>query len=278
VVPAVAGLKRQGASRGAVISFMVSTPETGVDSIPVTYALMDPLMAIIRPIAAFITAMTAGLLENHLNRTEEPQPFAMAGSNPMPLTATPPLSHRLKSGLHFAFVTLLGDIGPYFLVGVMIAGLISAMVPTAMVEDYLGNPLLAMPVMLLVSLPMYVCATASTPIAAALVLKGLSPGAALVFLLAGPATNAASLSMVTAMMGRRSTTLYVAAIVVCSLILGAGTDMIYRAWALSPVAMAGQAAELIPESVKLIAAVVLLAMITPSLGRLLMGKLTPKTT
>ena len=278
MVPAVAGLKRQGASRGAVISFMISTPETGVDSIPVTYALMDPLMAVIRPVAAFITAMTAGLLENHFNRTAGPQPFAMAGSNPMPLTATPPLSHRLKSGLHFAFVTLLGDIGPYFLVGVMIAGAISAMVPAALVEDYLGNPLLAMPAMLLVSLPMYVCATASTPIAAALVLKGLSPGAALVFLLAGPATNVASLSMVTGMMGRRSTALYVAAIVVCSLIMGAGTDMVYRTWELSPVAMAGQAKELIPESVKVIAALVLLAMIAPSLGRLLKGRLTPKTT
>lgn len=257
---------------------MIATPETGADSIPVTYALMDPIMAAIRPVAAFITAMTAGLLENRFGRDAAPDLFTAGSPFPNAAIMTPPLAARLKDGIRFAFRDLLDDIGPYFVLGVLIAGAISALVPTALVADYLGNPLLAMPVMLAVSLPMYVCATASTPIAAALVLKGLSPGAALVFLLAGPATNAATLSMVTAMLGRRSTVIYLAAITGCSLALGAATDIIYHAWGLAPAAMAGEAAELISQPVKIVAAVFLLGMIAPSLTRFVRGRLTPKTT
>lgn len=257
---------------------MIATPETGADSIPVTYALMDPLMAVIRPVAAFITAVTAGLLENRFGTPPVPDLFATGGPLPGMPPVLKPLAARLKDGVVFGFRDLLGDIGPYFALGVLVAGTIAAVVPADLVSSYLSNPLLAMPVMLLVSLPMYVCATASTPIAAALVLKGLSPGAALVFLLAGPATNAATLSMVTAMMGRRSTAIYLAAIIGCSLSLGALTDVIYHAWGISPVAMAGEAAELIPETIKQLAAVTLLAMIAPSIARFTRGKLTPKTT
>ena len=138
-------------------------------------------MTVIRPIVAFFTAVTAGMAEHFFNHQPAPEATGeSAGMGPaLPLTA--------------AVVDLLGDIGPLFLLGVLLAGVIAQLLPTSLIDGYLGNPLAAMLVMLVVGLPMYVCATASTPIAAALVLQGLNPGAALVFLMVGPATNAATI-------------------------------------------------------------------------------------
>jgi len=133
----------------------------------------------------------------------------------------------MVSGLSYAFDELLGDIGKWFIVGILIAGAISALVPPDFIENHLGDGIFSMLIMTAVAVPMYVCATSSTPIAAALALKGLSPGAALVFLLAGPATNAASLTVISKILGKKATAIYVGAIVVCSLAMGMAVNALY---------------------------------------------------
>ena len=273
VVPAAAALKKQGASKGATLSFLISTPETGVDSIPITYALLDPVMTLIRPISAFITATVAGMVENFSGEKEVStsldQKQSAAGSccchsgpeSENMLRKKESFHDKMAAGLKYAFGELLGDIGPWFILGVFLAGLIAYLIPEGFADAYLGNPLLAMPLMLIVGIPMYVCATSSTPIAAALILKGLSPGAALVFLLAGPATNMASLSMVSQLMGKRSLVIYLGAISSCSLVLGFLTDLVYSKLGISARAVAGQAAEVFPVSVEFTAAILLAGLI-----------------
>jgi len=277
VVPAVAGLKRQGASKGAVLSFLIATPETGADSIPLTYALMDPLMAIIRPVAAFITAVTAGIAQNLLgNGAADPDaPLPGIVLNAVPIR--PPLIARIRMGVRYAFSDLLVEIAPSFIAGLLLAGAIMVWIPETFVEAYLGNPWTAMGAMLVIGLPLYVCATSSTPIAAAFILKGINPGAALVFLLVGPATNAASLTMVSGMLGRRSVSIYLMAVIGCSLALGLMTDQIYGVLGMSPVASAGQAREFIPDAAKTVAAFGLLALMAPALKRLRFPKPAKKT-
>ncbi len=267
VIPAAAGLKKQGASRSATLSFLISTPETGMDSIPITYALMDPLMAVIRPVAAFFTAVVAGLAESLFGRKDSsdapPSPVSGGPVGQMNSAQSPgqPLFKRINAGLRYAFGELLGDIGPWFLFGVVLAGIIITLVPDDLIGGYLGNPLLAMGVMLVAGIPMYVCATSSTPIAAALILKGLNPGAALVFLLAGPATNVATLSMVSGLLGKRSVVIYLSAIVGCSFLMGLLVDFLYVMFQLQPTAIAGQAAELIPDWLKTGTAFVLIGLL-----------------
>jgi uncharacterized membrane protein YraQ (UPF0718 family) len=273
VVPAAAGLKRQGASNGATLSFLISTPESGIDSIPITYALMDPVITLVRPVAALITAIVAGITENFFNNSNDipdsapPDACSVDGCGcKKPVTdetgpAGTSLSARILSGLKYAFVDLLGDIGKWFLIGVFLAGLITYFVPDNLFESYLSNNFLAMLVMLVIGMPMYVCATSSTPIAAALVLKGLNPGAALVFLLAGPATNIASLTMVSGLLGRKSLFIYLGSIAVCSLVLGFLTDMLYYGIGITAKASAGQFSEIFPYSIELTGAIVLLALL-----------------
>jgi uncharacterized membrane protein YraQ (UPF0718 family) len=265
VIPAAAGLKKQGASRSATVSFLISTPETGMDSIPITYALIDPLMAVARPVAAFFTAVVAGVAESLFGRPEtSSQTVTPAKEGAMPATNMPSLTTRLKAGLHYSFGELLGDIGPWFLIGVVLAGLIITLVPDNLISGYLGNPLLAMLAMLAAGIPMYVCATSSTPIAAALILKGLNPGAALVFLLAGPATNVATLSMVSGLLGKRSTAIYLASIIACAFAMGLLVDFLYATLQLQSTAIAGQAAELLPDWLKTGAAVLLIGLLVTS--------------
>ncbi|MFC1830242.1 SO_0444 family Cu/Zn efflux transporter [Thermodesulfobacteriota bacterium] len=275
VVPAAAGLKKQGANNGATLSFLISTPESGVDSIPLTYALMDPVITLIRPVSAFITAIVAGITENFFNRSADgvsnpPSPVTCAtdgdcgcsnstSDNNKPTKNS--MTAKIMAGLKYAFVDLLGDIGKWFLVGIFLAGLITYFIPDNVFESYLSNNFIAMLVMLAVGMPMYVCATSSTPIAAALVLKGLNPGAALVFLLAGPATNIASLSMVSGLLGRRSLFIYLGSIAVCSLTLGLLTDLLYFGIGISAKATAGQFSEIFPHQIELAGAAVLTALL-----------------
>lgn len=270
VLPAAAGLKRQGADNGATLSFLISTPESGIDSIPLTFALMDPIIAVIRPVAAFITAVVTGLFENfstqRKNSSENFSQISCSDSsdcgcnvtvvnpgNPMEKSFTA----KIVSGLKYAFVDLLGDIGKWFILGILMAGMITYMIPDALFESYLANNFIAILVMLVAGIPMYVCATASTPIAAALVLKGLNPGAALVFLLAGPATNVASMSVVSGLLGKRSLMIYLGSIAMCSILLGFFTDMLYYSLGISATAVAGQAADIIPHFIQMGSAVIL---------------------
>lgn len=243
VIPAAAGLKKQGAGKGAISSFLVSTPETGIDSIAITWALLDPLMTLLRPVAAFVTAIATGIA---VNFTEKGEPAAEPPSDVAPSGACcscgcshnsvekPGVVQKIRSGLSFAFGELLGDVGGWLFGGVLLAGLISVFVSGQLVERYLSNDIIAMLMMLAISVPMYVCATSSTPIVAALALKGISPGAALVFLLAGPATNAASLPVIAKLLGKRGAAVYLAVIVVMSLLFGILANHLYGWLGLNP--------------------------------------------
>jgi uncharacterized membrane protein YraQ (UPF0718 family) len=277
VLPAALGLRKQGASKGATTAFMISTPETGVDSMAVTYALIDPVMTVIRPIAASITAIVAGVLVNAFPEKEELS-LSMDGRidhvagvdgcgcehGGCGVSGKLLLSDRFFSGMSYAFGEMIGDIGRWLLLGVLVAGIISAAIPEDALAEYVGTGFLSYLVMLVVALPLYVCATASTPIAASLLLKGLSPGAALVFLLAGPATNGATITVMLKTMGKRAAGLYVFSIVLCSLLLAWLTDKLYIALGLDIQAVVSEVSETLPEWMGITCAVFLLLLVSRS--------------
>jgi len=264
VLPAALSLRKQGANDGAVTSFLISTPATGVDSIAITYALLGPIMAIVRPIVAFITGVATGFVQTLSGQTLSTKQPAAAPRAPDADACKvdacrvdaccagddcPPDEHRrhhgvivkAAAGLRYAFVDLLGDIAGWFLLGVLIAGIITFLVPDDLITRYLGGGVLTMLIMLAVGVPLYVCSSASTPIAAALILKGLSPGAALVFLMAGPATNAAGITVVAGMLGKRAAAIYLGGIAVCSVAMGLLLDALLGAtgWRVVPKITAG---------------------------------------
>ncbi|OQY15969.1 MAG: hypothetical protein B6I36_11280 [Desulfobacteraceae bacterium 4572_35.1] len=234
VLPAAAGIRKQGASKGATTAFLISTPETGVDSIAVTWALLDPLMAILRPISAFLTAMVTGQLVQFFDPdtqakvdTNSPSSITIPSSCCSNEVKSKKIATRIFDAMAYAYGDLFKDIAGWFFLGVGLAGLITVFVSPDLVEQWLGNPLIAMVVMLIAGVPLYVCATASTPIVAALVLKGLNPGAALVFLLVGPATNAAALSVIAKILGKKATGIYLGGIMASALLMGIAVDVIY---------------------------------------------------
>ncbi len=241
VIPTAIALRRQGASRGAVLTFLITTPESGIDSIAMTYALIDPIMAFARPIVAFISGILAGSLDVLLRHHNEEPPTAephcpKCVDQPMDHSVPHGLMHRLKEGFQFGFVTLLNDIGGWFLLGVLIAGVIGALAPEDIISQYLGGGIVSMLIALLAAIPVYVCAAGSTPVAAALILKGMSPGAALVFLITGPATNVASLLMVQRFLGTRTTVLYVGVIAVVAIGSGFILNAVYTTMGITPQA------------------------------------------
>ncbi len=245
VIPMAAALKREGASKGAVSSFVISTPESGADSILATYALLDIPMTVVRPIAAFFTAFAAGAAEVLFGRPEaaasppteprscgcgcdEEEEAAFEGNRPR-------LAARVASGLNYAFGEMFEDMAIYLLAGFLAAGVLAALVPPAFVAERLSSPGLQIIALVILGAPIYVCATAATPIAAVLVAKGVSPGAALAFLLAGPATNAASLAVLTKYLGRRSVVIYLVTIILCAVAAGFALNAFYDGFGLIPV-------------------------------------------
>jgi len=273
VLPAAAGLRKQGAGKGPVTSFLISTPETGVDSIAVTYALLDPLMTVIRPLVSFVTAIAAGVSVAFFERFEKPVVVApearqaagsccgAACSSSVAIPEAPqPLIQRVRGGLRFAFSDLLADIGKWFFLGILLAGCISVFVSPDMLQQVAGNEFLSMLMMLAISVPLYVCATASTPVAAALALKGISPGAALVFLLAGPATNAASLTVISRMLGKAATAVYLVSIIVISLVAGVLVNHLYRFLGLDLTGWVGRQVHAEPSMMSIVAAAVLIVL------------------
>lgn len=286
VLPAAASLKKQGANNGATAAFLISTPESGVDSISISWALLDPLMTVFRPAAAFISAFIAGALENFIHPPQET-------SGMPPVTACPidnccdgsdcaPDIHRhhhgyftrILFGIKYALTELWGELAVSFFIGILLAGFISVLLPETFFAQYLGGGITSMLLMLVVGIPLYICATASTPIAAAFILKGVSPGAALVFLLVGPATNMASISMVTGLLGKKSTGLYLLSIALVSVLCGLGLDAIYGFAEISPQAVIGQEAEIVPYWLKTLATFLLLAISVPMLARFVSTKIT----
>ncbi len=231
VIPAAILLKKKGASKASVISFLIATPITGVDSIFATYSLLGPVFALYRVVSSALTALVAGVLANwwipHYHHThhegELPQGHCAACATEAPQgehAARGGLTGRFVEDVHYVLHEILGDIWKWLLLGVLIGGAIEYAVPDVLIQRYLGVGWQAMLVMLVVGIPMYVCSTGSIPIAAALMMKGMSPGAGLVFLLAGPATNAITITVVARELGRAAATLYVLSIAVMSIVMG----------------------------------------------------------
>ncbi len=234
VLPVALGLRRSGASRGGTASFLVATPETGVDSIGVTWALMDPFLTLFRPLAAVFTAITAGLLVERGAR--EPAPDAPAvpgkacGSCP---GDTPPAARRrgpvalLGEALRYALGPLSADLAGWLLFGLVASAALQVLLPEGFLSEHFPQGWSGRFLMLAVGVPFYICASASTPLAATLVAKGLEPGAAVVLLLAGPATNLASLGIVRREFGGTGLAAWLGAIAGGALLAGALADLWY---------------------------------------------------
>jgi hypothetical protein len=215
-------------------------------------------MTLARPISAFITATIAGISENFFDRTKGIHDFRPDLSCPIDACCDGidcptkehkkhhPFAEKIYAGIKYAFIELWGDLAGWFFVGLLLAGLITVLIPGEIISKYMGGGLPSLLIMLAVGIPLYICATASTPIAAALILKGVSPGAALVFLLAGPATNITSLTVLTGLLGKRATGIYLGAIAISAVLCGLVLDEIYIYFGISAQAYLGHASEFVP--------------------------------
>ncbi|WP_419147402.1 SO_0444 family Cu/Zn efflux transporter [Pseudoalteromonas 'SMAR'] len=308
VIPAAVGLRRAGGSKSATTAFLVSTPETGVDSISVSYVLLGPFMAVIRPIAAICSAITAGVLVGREKQVlsssavVEPQVSCCAGGAAIPqassccdtnTTAQTPSSGieatasdtasccatqsqaavscgsssdtssqsscceskspseanglitKLTAALTFSCNKLLSDTAVWLLIGLFFAALVQTFVPESFLSQW-GSGILAMTAMILISIPMYICATASTPIAAGLLLAGVSPGAVLVFMLAGPATNIATIGVVGKELGQRAVLAYLTGVIAVAVLFGFITDFLVERFGFVVTPMIGEEHQLLP--------------------------------
>lgn len=257
VIPVSMSLHKHGASKGSTISFLLSTPQTGVDSIFVTLSLLGPVFAVFRPLVAFITGIIGGTFVDAFERKKDD------GSKAPPKCTdeccnTTTTHSRITKCIKYGFITLPRDIGKALMIGLIIAAVISAFVPEGYFAGKLGPGILQMVVMMVLGIPVYVCATASVPVAAALISTGLTPGAALVFLMTGPATNAASFVTIWKALGKATAITYLVTVAGCALLAGilldyidSGLDIdvaIHPHWMLPPI-------------VKYISAVALLAVL-----------------
>jgi uncharacterized membrane protein YraQ (UPF0718 family) len=219
VIPVAASLRRHGATKGATISFLTSTPQTGVDSIAATWGLLGPLFAVFRMAVAFVTGVICGVaVEAFTPPSEESEGECRDEHCP---TCNPESgAHKWKQVFVYGFGTLPRDIGQALLVGILVSGLLGALVPADFFTRYLSSEWLSMLAVMALGIPLYVCSTGSIPIALAMIGMGLSPGAALVFLITGPATNAATIATVLKTMGRRAVVIYLITLSGCSLAAG----------------------------------------------------------
>ena len=213
VIPTAVGLKNEGASKGAVASFLIATPQTGIDSILATFSLMGLGFAITRPVAALVTGVCGGFLVDRLVKDDEETYVTEA-------TYQVESGNRLWRVFKYAYFDMIQDIGLRLAIGLLVAALINVAVSDEFFLSFGKQPLLQMLVILVVAVPMYICSTGSIPVAAALMMKGLSPGAALVMLMAGPAVNIASILVVRKSMGKRFTWIYLLTIVGFSILFG----------------------------------------------------------
>ena len=235
VIPTAMGIRREGASKGATISFLIATPQTGVDSIIATYSLMGLPFAVIRPIVALLTAIGGGVLCNNFS----PSPQVEESIKPMhssPTEVKPAFGIRLLRAFTYAFGEMMEDIGKWLAIGLVVAGIITVVVPDSWFTIFRDNTFYSILFVLAFSIPMYLCATGSIPIAMALMLKGLTPGAALVLLMAGPACNAASILVVGKVLGKRTMLIYLVSIVMGAIVSGYVIDyMLPREWFNAPI-------------------------------------------
>lgn len=229
VIPTAMGIRRAGASKSSTASFMVATPETGIDSIGITYALMGPVMAIARPIAAVTSAIMAGLLvrsyDDETPPVSEPEEKSHCCASKQTDKTQSQSENKLLAIGRYGYGKLLADFMDWLLVGLIFAALIKTFVPESFFLQY-GSGIGAMLIVVLISIPMYICATASTPIAAGLMLSGFSPGAALVFMLTGPASNVATLMVIKNELGHRSLIAYLIGVILTAIVMGLMLDNI----------------------------------------------------
>lgn len=221
VIPTGISFYKHGASKASTVSFLISTPQTGVDSIFVTYSLLGLPFAIIRPIVAFITGLFGGIITKKIdNKPEEITDGNSENGDEIPKGFYP----KIKEMFRYSFIEFLQDISNWLIIGLLIAALISVFVPDDFFADKLPNNFVGMLLILVIAIPVYICATASVPVAAVLMMKGLSPGAALVLLMAGPATNAATITMIGKILGKKSLIGYLGAIIIGALLSGLFID------------------------------------------------------
>lgn len=318
VIPVAIGLHRAGASRASTTAFLVSAPETGADSVAASYALLGPFLAIVRPVAAIVSALITGLLSNLVPVKHRAVEGSIAPSQasccsapaltddccqPAPSCSAPPVNaaasggccgpadvtsnndsaadaccggttpgaadgqrplQRLRAGLHYAITQIFVEFAPWLAVGLLIAGITLTFVPPAALVAY-GSGLPAMLLLLAISVPLYVCATESTPIATALLAAGVSPGAVLVFLMAGPATNIATIGALRQEFGNPLVAIYVAGVAGCSIGFGLLTDQVINWLAIDIVPQFNDAAGLVPAWISLPCAAILLLLAVPAL-------------
>jgi uncharacterized membrane protein YraQ (UPF0718 family) len=282
VLPAALGLRRAGASRSATTSFLVSTPETGVDSVSVTYALLGPVMAIARPIAAIVSAIVAGLLVARTETLNKPDECCE-----MPLTkvgccsgnastvdccsgsqSKEPVQADILSGIHYAFTDLLDGILLWLLIGLLFSAAVQTWMPAEFLTAW-GSGLPAMLVMIAISIPMYVCATASTPIAAGLMMSGISPGTVLVFLLAGPASNIGSLGVIQKELGKYAMLAYLGSVALVAILFGLLLDWVISMRGIDIQAQITASDHLVPLWIAWTTLMVLLAAVVNRLRKML---------
>jgi uncharacterized membrane protein YraQ (UPF0718 family)/copper chaperone CopZ len=279
VIPVSASLRRHGASKGSTVSFLISTPETGVDGIAATWGVMGGAFAAFRVVVALVSGVIGGLAVEFLDR---PDAAAKNGARLAAPACTDSCcaggdgaSHgKLRRIFEYGFVDLPQDIGKSLLLGLAIAALITTFVPEHYLHGtLLGHGILAMLAAALLAGPVYVCATASVPMAAAMIVAGFSPGAALVFLMVGPATNATTIAMVWKVMGRRTAVIYLLSVLGCAIAAGLTMDYVYQALNLTLPAMSGHHDHEGVNVLQSIAAVAMLAIIGNALWR--RGKAKP---
>ncbi len=256
VIPLATSIKKSGASKGATLSFLISTPITGVDSIMATYGIFGWIFTIYRAITSMVIAMVAGILTNLFDKEEEkPKPaFSMNASASTSFGLSPKVGSTSMSAqkpsccsstktkkdnfivrvYNYAFGTLLKDIAKPLFWGLILGALITVAIPSNLSEILVEYSWLSYIVVIIIAVPMYVCATASLPIAAGLMLSGVSAGAAFVFLSAGPATNTVTIGVVKKMLGTRSLYIYLGSIVIGSIVFGLGLDYIFSTSELDP--------------------------------------------
>lgn len=238
VIPTSVYLEKSGASKPSVVSFLISTPQTGIDSIVATYGMLGPIFAIFRPIAAFIMGIIGGLVTLFVQKNGKKDEKQIPSMNFSEIDFEQNQTNfvlRAKKSLRYAFVEFIDDISTQFLVGLLVAGAISYFVPNDFFATvFKGNEILATIAVILFAIPMYVCATASIPIALTLMMKGFSPAVAYVFLVAGPVTNAASLAILSKVLGKKLLVIYVLVVIALSIIFGQILNWIFAVIGVDP--------------------------------------------
>ena len=236
VIPTALAIRKAGASKGATSSFLVATPETGVDSISFSYAVLGPIFAMARPIGALTSAIVAGILVNAIDKEDEhvAEVEATCGSCCSKKSAAVgqelALSKRLVSAVQYGYGRMISDTAKWLAIGLVAAAVITALVPQSFFLQW-GDGVMAMIIMVIVGLPMYICATASTPVAASLLFAGISPGAALVFMLTGPATNLATMGVIKEQLGLKSLGAYLVAVIGTAIAAGLLLNAAYASFA-----------------------------------------------